>query len=283
MQKFFDKYPEFIESDTRTNRTNPLDGYLVTADFLTKRFECIMPIERCAGKRILDLGSCTASMGAWCLSHGAASYTGVELQTEFAKTSKINLSKYFKGNWSIIESSVDEYLETCTAKFDIIVASGVVYGMEDLYRCLKLMTQITDYVVIESRHPYILSTKAKKFPNTSVIKQIELEQAIFEIVSNIMVSEISGHTLSALGFLPSIGALSSIFNSLDFVTDLSVYDNLKAQLGEIYGLNNHDYARYGAARYGVGFFRSKEINASKPFADVYRSPDLFKTALKKYR
>jgi len=250
-----------------------------------------MPIERCAGKRILDLGSHTASMGAWCLSHGAASYTGVELQTEFAKTSKINLSKYFKGNWSIIESSVDEYLETCTAKFDVIVAAGVVYGMKNLYQCLKRMTQITDYVVIESRHPYILHATVKKFPNVSNIwrahflKQIELEQAIFEIEPNMpMVSEISGHTLNVLAFIPSIGALSSIFNSLDFATDLSVYDNLKAQLGEMYyGLNNHDYIRYGGARYGVGFFRSKEINASKTFADVYRSPDLFKKALKKYR
>jgi precorrin-6B methylase 2 len=275
MKNFFDQYPEFIDSDTRLTRTNPKDGYPVDADFLQKRYSCTVPAAKCHGKKILDLGSCTASLGAWCLANGASSYTGVELQKKFVAESRDNLSKYFSKGWQIIESTVENFLEHNTKHYDIVVAAGVIYGVDDMHGCLKKLAKISDYLIIEAKHPTSLRQMSQKFP--ALEKSLELKQAVIEVASMPMVSEEANHKAWSLGFNPSIGALILIFQSLDFGPDTAVYDNLKSALGDIYGLSSSTYFRYG-----IGFQKQVVEHKLLPFAEVYQDPELLKQSLKEF-
>jgi precorrin-6B methylase 2 len=275
MKNFFEQYPEFINSDTRLNRTNPRDGYPVNADFLQKRYSCTMPAEKCQGKKILDLGSCTASLGAWCLANGASSYTGIELQKKFATESRNNLAKYFANGWQIIESTVENFLKHNTDHYDIVVAAGVIYGVDDMHGCLKKLTSISNYIIIEAKHPTSLRQMSQKFP--ALEKSLELKQSVIDVAPIPMVSEDANYKAWSLGFNPSIGALILIFQSLDFGPDMAVYDNLKSTLSDIYGLNSSLYFRYG-----IGFQKQVVENKLLSFAEVYQNPELLKQSLKKF-
>jgi precorrin-6B methylase 2 len=272
---FFDQYPEFIDSDPRTNRTDPRDGYPIDADFLEKRYSCTMPAEQCVGKKILDLGSCTASLGAWCLAHGAISYTGVELQKKFVNDSCNNLAKYFLNNWQIVESTIEQFLENNNEHYDIVVASGVIYGVADMHGCLKQLANVADYIVIEAKHPPSLIQLALRF--SEIAATIETKQAIIEVLSTPMVYEKANHKVLSLGFNPSIGALTTIFQSMNFVPDFAVYDHLKSTLGEIYGLTDSKYFRYG-----IGFQKTAVENKLVSFAEVYQNSTLLKNSVRKF-
>lgn len=275
MTNFFDRYPEFIDTDTRINRRDPEDGYPVNAEFLEKRYSAMMPIERCSGKRILDLGSCTASLGAWCLDQGATSYTGVELQKKFVEKSKANLSKYFNCDWRIVESTIEDFLHYNTNRYDVVVASGVLYGILDVYGCLKTLTDISNYIIVEAKHPFTIRTSAQNFPNKAQF--FELEKPIIDVGNISMIHEDDNSRTTNLGFGVSIGALTNILQSMDFVPDFAVYDNLKENIGEVYGLNN------SYKRYGIGFRRDVVENKLMPFVDNYKNSDLLKKAIRTFK
>ena len=76
----FETAPEFVDEDNRQFRThNP-----VTKEQMRNKHEVLFPEHLIKGKTVLDLGSCLGATGHWCLSHGAAHYTGVEVQKEYA-------------------------------------------------------------------------------------------------------------------------------------------------------------------------------------------------------
>jgi precorrin-6B methylase 2 len=274
MTNFFDHYPEFINSDNRIARHDPTDGYPVSADFLAKRYACMMPTARCSGKRILDLGSCTASLGAWCLDNGAASYTGIELQKKFVETSKTNLSKYFKSDWRIIESSIEDFLANNRNKYDVVVASGVLYSVTDVYGCLKALTDISNYIIVEAKHPFTVRTAVQSYPNKTEF--FEFEKPVIDVGQVQMIYEESNTRANALGFAVSIGALTTILQSMDFVPDRTVYTNLKETLGDVYGFDN-PYKRFG-----IGFQRSTVDDKLVPFVESYQNPELLSKALRTF-
>jgi precorrin-6B methylase 2 len=275
MKNFFNRYPEFIESDTRTTRHSVNDGYPISAEFLEKRYLCTMPKHRCEGKKILDLGSCTGSLGAWCLANGALTYTGVEIQKKFVADSRANLAKHFANNWQIVESTIEQFLQNNTDHYDIVVASGVIYGVSDMHGCLRQLANIADYLIIEGKHPPSLIQLALRCSEAKEI--IELKQAIIEVLSIPMIYEHANHKVLSMGFSPSIGALITIFQSLDFVPDLTVYNDLKSTLGEIYGLTESKYFRYG-----IGFQKTVIENKLVSFAEVYQNSDLLNKSLRKF-
>jgi precorrin-6B methylase 2 len=275
MQTFFSNYPKFIETDNRVNRTNPNDGYPVSAEFLSTRYKCMLPVETCKGKRILDLGSCTASLGAWVLANGADHYTGVELQKKYVSDSKNNLATYFQNNWNIVESTVEDFLEKNTDKFDIAVASGIIYSVSDSYRFLTQLSNIADYLIIEARHPPTMRQFASSTPN--IIKGIEFEKKFIELTVVSMIHEDANSVAKTLAFTPTVGALITMMRSLDFVADIDVYNNLNEHITDIYGLGT----KY--SRYGIGFRREFVADKLKPFKDVYTDPKLLKLALRKFQ
>ena len=96
----FQKFPQFIETDVRQHRQI---GYGVNANFMSARYEILLPTELVQGKTVLDLGCCVGSAGAWVLDCGAKSYTGVEIQSTMSDLAAQNLAQcYPDSNWTII-------------------------------------------------------------------------------------------------------------------------------------------------------------------------------------
>jgi precorrin-6B methylase 2 len=279
MSNFFDSYPEFINDDVRKNRISPDDGYPVDAVFLDKRWSLMLPADKCLNKNILDLGSCTASVGAWCLHNGASTYTGIELQSKFVNSSRANLEKYFPNRSEILESTVEDFLEKNTKHFDIVIASGILYGVSDLYQVLRKLAQVADHIVVESRHPPTMRQMLGHMPRKieGLVESFECKHAIIDVNEVPMVYEEENKRARTLGFVPSIGALVAIYKNLDFVPDLSVYENLKQQISEVYGIQT----KY--ARYAVSFHKGIARDKLHFFADVYKSPEILKSVIVDYQ
>ena len=53
MTCFFSLYKEFVDDDYRKDRAR---GYPINEEFLSKRYECMLPEELIKDKTILDLG-----------------------------------------------------------------------------------------------------------------------------------------------------------------------------------------------------------------------------------
>lgn len=163
MSEFYHHYPEFIDTDPRTNRPACL-GYPISADMMELRHLCMFPPETLKDKSILDLGSCVGYTGAWALHHGAKRYHGVEFSTDFVNISRNNLKKHFANkNWLIEHSSIEDFFKSSTEKFDIVVASGVIYSFTDPTEFLDNIAKYGNTCIIETSHPWNTHTKSEAF------------------------------------------------------------------------------------------------------------------------
>lgn len=146
----FQQYPHFINSDPRIVRDRP---YKITPDFMEARHSCFFNGIDLTDKTVLDLGCCVAGSGAWVLSNNARHYTGVEYHKNLADIAITNLNKSFTSDrWTIENKSIEDFLPLST-RYDIIIASGVLYGFFDPIVFLKKLTEISDCIIIESIHP----------------------------------------------------------------------------------------------------------------------------------
>lgn len=156
----FETAHEFIDNDVRFRR--PVNvSYRIDGEFMQKRHEAMLPVETLNGKTVLDLGCAAGATGYWSLFHGAEKYTGVELQKKMAEDTTEALRMYFKDSrWDIVNSSIESFLEKNIEKFDIIVVSGVIYGIIDYYGFVEKLTKIcNECIVIESMHPWKIMDK----------------------------------------------------------------------------------------------------------------------------
>lgn len=148
MNNFFEKYPEFVESDSRKVRGwNP-----VTVDTLNKRHEVCAPKWLVEDHSVLDLGSCLGATGHWVLSNGARDYTGVEVQEQMATTSQKLLSKHWSPNqFTIVNKDIRSFLKQEIEyghKYDVIFAMGVTYAFLNTYELLEDITKLCKYAVV---------------------------------------------------------------------------------------------------------------------------------------
>ncbi len=103
---------------------------------------------------MLDLGCCIGSFGQWCLHHGAESYVGVEVQSEYARTARSLLSHHGE-KVRIVESTIEDFLRDCQDKFDLVAILGVLYAFVDYYGVLKRVTELCEEtVLIDSLWPW---------------------------------------------------------------------------------------------------------------------------------
>jgi SAM-dependent methyltransferase len=143
---FFDKYPEFIESDVRKDR----EHLRVTSESMSKRCEAILPKELIHNKTILDLGCATGAMGHYALRNGAAYYTGVEIQDEYYKKAVRLLIKYNGYEFHELYQTIDEV----KYKSQIVIACGFIHAHFDVFSILKQICDLSNkYVIIESHDP----------------------------------------------------------------------------------------------------------------------------------
>jgi len=157
----YDKYPEFISTDPRTQRKS-IRSYTITQEFTEGRHKAFFETVDLKDKTVLDLGCCVASLGAWVLDKGAKHYHGVEYDETLCKLANDNLSKYFK-NYTITQDFIENFFENNTEHFDIIVASGIIYGYFNPSEFIDEVVKISNNIIIESRHPLYRWLKETKF------------------------------------------------------------------------------------------------------------------------
>lgn len=223
----FERFPDFIDTDIRIHRGN-LDGYTVTQEMMLARHEILLPKEICQGASILDLGCCIGSTGAWALDNGAVRYVGIELQKDFVDQAKINLSKNFpQGQWQVIESSIERFLDINNDKFDLVYAGGVIYSSLYYQDLLRKVSQITDKtLVIESMMPLLMQKKYAttawseseflpivEYRDTDVGRMVHENRANFAISSAV----------------PSIKSLIVLLKEMGFTWDARSYTNFKTR------------------------------------------------------
>lgn len=246
----FQKFPQFIDSDVRQHRPNHI-GYSVDADFMTSRYSILLPRELVQGKTVLDLGCCVASAGAWVLSHGAKSYTGVEIQSEMSDLAAQNLTQCFENqDWTIIESSFEKFFDTNDKTYDVVIALGVVYNTVEYQIFLKNIVDIADqHIVYDS---YTVKNNQENVPMT-VYKTVGMPS---EQQCNLMVH----------AALPNYLAVKSLLSHWGWQADDNIHSELK--ILPTYNISSQEKQN---TRYGTVF--SKAQLPKQDFESVYRNSD----------
>jgi hypothetical protein len=240
----FTRQSEFIDRDHRKNRPTDLGTsgkpYTVTTEFMFNRHRVMLPPELIKGKTILDVGSCYGTTGAWCLDNGATHYVGLEPQHKFVVDSNQMLGeRYSKDRYSIVESALEDFKPY--RKFDIVVASGVIHGYLDPFRCISTLVEIAnESVIIDSQHPY--NGFRSLYPNATVEQRKYAADVmnLIQLVENkpAMVDADSESSIVYNSSFPSLLSLKVIFNSNGWAYDSSLYATAECEIPEHYSLEH---------------------------------------------
>lgn len=141
---------EFINLDNRRLRNH----YTTTFESLYNKINAQLPLNLIENKTILDLGSCLGAAGYYSLYHNAKHYTGIEYQDYYYNTSIQLLSNNFKADkFSIIKQDIIQFLNNVQTNYDIILASGILYGFIDPINLLQKIAKLSnEYIVIDTRY-----------------------------------------------------------------------------------------------------------------------------------
>ena len=238
----FVEHPDFYRLDNRQHR----GLYRITKETLEARMSTLLPNWLVRDKTVLDLGSCLGAAGEWVLYNGAKSYTGVELQPEYAE-----LSKRLLAHWGpaarVHTIGIREFLdETNDQNYDVVLAAGVLYLFIDPKEIIDRICKITnDVVVVETKHTK--SVMESKLKPSSLVLEYEYKQGV--------------NLADGLQSLVGISASLS-YGALDFVFKLNGFYKNEALLQ--FPINEHtavytDGSATGVglpSRYAVRFFRS---------------------------
>ena len=251
----FESQSDFISTDPRNVRPEWM-AYKVDADFMQARHQVLIPPESIKNKKVLDLGSCNGATGAWCLSQGAAQYTGVELQKDYVDQSRINLNKYYpNGNWRILASSIESYIFNTSDKYDIIVALGIIHSFSNFIYFVRKITTLSDCVVIDGTHPFTI-TGSEFIPDESKTRFIQsnyyekfIENEPFIGLHRTGMSLHNKSTVLYQGYVPSMAAIKHIMSSFDMANAEGVNDALKKTLPHVYSINQ---------KFGLRFYKDNQ-------------------------
>lgn len=236
----FDDQPDFINRDPRMT-----EGYAIawTAEEQEHRYSAWLPPEHVKGKRILDLGCCGAAVGGYVLAHGAAHYTGVEMNDDLHRLSTENMTKYHADkDWRILKISAEEFLNDPKDHYDVVIAAGIIHGVTDCIDFTVKLSTVADVVIIESIHPSMpfmndifsklnphLKTDEDRNWARDLVQKLEFGYPVIEYsdTGRMILGETKGAVSNILRPLPSMAALKLIMNRLGFVEDIRPYVTLK--------------------------------------------------------
>jgi 16S rRNA G966 N2-methylase RsmD len=255
----FEKYPQFISTDPRTNRTG---AYAVSAGFMQMRHECLFGPTSLKDKTVLDLGSCVGATGAWVLEHGAKFYCGIEYHKDLTGIAEKNLTAFDSSRWQIVNQSVEDFFEKNTKKYDIVIASGLLYAFFEPIPILKHIANCADTIIIESAHPYnhnkpsVLTEQQMNAVRRSPewLQFIETEP----FISYRRQSMLWGTDSKELIFnssVPSMGFVIQYMKTIGFEYDPSVNNSLKNRLPDVYNAN----------RFGIKLLKKTDNRLSTGF------------------
>ena len=265
--------PEFLSEDFRTRRPSKLGLPMSNELTVQKHMQCLPP-DVIKNKHILDLGSFIGQTGHWCLNHGAASYTGVEINSDFATTSRELLAKYHPDQeWTIFNHSIEDYYATNDKKFDLVFAWGVLYYHFNHTWFLKQMADRADHVIVSGRHPKIMWRSLGTDFTQEQWHELEYQLAYSEWQDCVMTG-LAGNCASVKNFSAnsSIAAVCAIMKSYGFGSDLSIYENLKKTIPTQFGMfRGHDQIGF----YVVDFKKDSTIELPATMHNMYKNSDLW--------
>jgi len=265
MATIFDDQLDFINRDPRTE-----EGYAIawTAEEQEERYTAWIPPEYIKGKRILDLGCCGAAVGGYAMAHGAAHYTGVEMNDDLHRLSTENMTKYYAGkDWQILKISAEDFLNDPKDHYDVVIAAGIIHGVTNFVDFLLKIGTVADVAIIESIHPSMpfmndifsklnphLKTDEDRAWAKSLVERLEFGYPVIEYsdTGRMILGETKGAVSNILRPLPSMVALKLIMNRLGFVEDIRPYVTLKKIQPKQFGPGR---------RFVIAFIRKEEPKA----------------------
>lgn len=272
MSDVFKKYPEFITSDPRVKRKS-VDAYPVDSDFAEIRHRGFFNSTSCKNKSVLDLGCCVGATGAWVLESGAEFYHGVEIDRELCLRAEENLSKYFdRSKFKIEQVSIEKFLESNTKKFDLTIASGIMYGFFSPVEIIDALISVSDELIIESVHQYhgyyaipnkILSILEK---HTEWQKFVEDHPTLMLVDDQEMMLGVDGKNVCYTALVPSMGFIKNYISDNGYQCNLGPNDILKETLPEVYNFRS---------RFVLHFKRdNKNLGLTKGFLNSLDNPKI---------
>jgi 2-polyprenyl-3-methyl-5-hydroxy-6-metoxy-1,4-benzoquinol methylase len=144
--------------------------------------------EQCGGfqgKRVLELGPLEGGHTSMIANAGAANITAIESNTRaFLKCLIVQNALKFKANFML--GDFGRYLQQCDEKFDVLIASGVLYHMSEPVRLLENAAKVTNRIGLWTHYydPEIINDREdlrRRFESSPRIEnvgqhQIELYQ-----------------------------------------------------------------------------------------------------------
>lgn len=218
----FDQHPAFYEKDNRRHRRfNP-----TSKAFLETKYAVLLPAEQLSNKRILDLGSGNGAAGQWVLFHGAAKYTGVEVQQNYVDQSRELLAHWDKSA-DIIQQDISSFLaQAGHATYDLVLLAGVLYHFIDTKNIIDQACKVAaEQVVVETNYPRGIRTG--KLPFDAAVTEYVTDQEVNLDSGNQSMLGVSATTsISALDILFRLNGFAKQENKLNFpiTPDTVIYD-----------------------------------------------------------
>jgi len=257
--------PEVVESPGKPG--GPSLSYNINAEFMHDRHRVMLPPEQIKGKSILDIGSLLGATGAWCLANGASSYTGLEPQQDFVDHSNDLFREYFpNGGWENITQSMEQF--TTERKWDIVIASGVLYACLDSFEFVKTVCSWSkDVVIFDTVHPF--NGYRRLFPDATdedryrVSNTLSIIQPSERIRMNIASLN---HSIRVAASIVSPRALNLLMRNQGFDHDPALYQRAEQEISYYYDVRKHNrfMAKYICAPVGANVFK-KALDDPKNF------------------
>lgn len=234
----YEKYPEFIDTDPRVNRSDT-KSYSITKEFTEDRYTAFFGHLNLENKTILDIGSCVSSLGAWVLDKGATFYQGVEFGESLVESAKDNLSKYWQQNkWHVFNGYAEDYFKKNNINYDYIVASGVIYAYNNPSELIDECVKRSKNIVLESRNPVKrwVEEHAQVPLTLNHTRLLEMQPMIVAYNNGPMLYG-EGGNYSYTGTCPTQGYVDYYFNAVGYSEDGIVHENLQNTLPKIYNID----------------------------------------------
>lgn len=130
-----------------------------------------------AGKTVLELGPLEASHTYMLSQAGAGQVTAIEAN-KLAFFRCLVVKDFLNiQNAKFLLGDFQKYLETTTERFDLIVASGVLYHMQDPVRLLELIAQKTDSFFLWTHYTSIESMPLDDPRRGALVGDMEVQES----------------------------------------------------------------------------------------------------------
>jgi len=164
---------------------------------------------------VLDLGSGEGAMTLALWNAGVRDITCVEAREVNIKKAKF-VFNHFSVDANIIHSSIDEFLEQNTKRFDLVIFMGILYHILNPFDVMKKIANITkDNIVVET---VVAKVDEVKFGNRN---QYSSQKDGFFVRIDTTESQTAG--LSNLELWPTMGALDMLLEENNF-TNLKLFE-----------------------------------------------------------